>query len=329
MEVIGTVAATAQLLGMVMKVLESISQLHDLVKHVPGRYHSWNTELTTLGEMIYCIQRNPALQTFQVGRVIANISPKIEGLVLLCREHSPRSKAKPLKRVLTTLSACAVEPRILRRFESLEQDKTTLLLAINIHIVSNPPAIEDMSKQTYEKIREGSTENPSDAHADAGPPHQALVRVQKKDDNTDTPERRGAHTPGDQGEHPSARQYDTGESVAPQLGTGRRSSYKAIKLVGNSIVLGTSRGDGADFGDIDLKGHRHIVGDHERDVIGDVFKDRAHPGPKWTRGRRSRRNVSSSRSSVKGTSAKRGPSEVAFRGKAANKDDYGKPDHES
>lgn len=60
---------------------------------------------------------------------------------------------KPLKRVLTTFSACAVEPRILQYFESLEHDKTTLLLAINLRIVSNPLAIDEMPKRTYEKTK--------------------------------------------------------------------------------------------------------------------------------------------------------------------------------
>ncbi|KAI8955277.1 hypothetical protein F4801DRAFT_574863 [Xylaria longipes] len=329
MEFIGTVAATAQLLGMVMKILESISQLHDLIKHVPGRYHSWDIELTILGEMIYYIQRNSALQTFHVGRVIANIRPKIESLVLLCREHAPRPKSKPLKRVLTTLSACAAEPRILQRFESLEHDKITLLLAINLRIASNPLAIEDMSKRVYEEVRERSTEGPSGVHADSGPIHKTLVLVQKKDDDTDTTERRRSQAPGDSGQHhdmSSAHQYNTGEFVAPQQGIGRRSSYTTIKLVGNSIILGTSRGDGADFDGIDLNGYRHVVGDHERDVIGDVFKGRAHTGPKWARGRRSRQNISSPRSS---TSAKRGPSVMSLRGGAANKKDHSKTDCES
>ncbi|KAI1745220.1 hypothetical protein F4680DRAFT_401412 [Xylaria scruposa] len=329
MEVIGTVAATAQLLGMVMKILESISQLHDLVKHAPGRYRGWDAELTILGEMIYCIQVNPALQTFQVGRVIANISPKIESLVLLCREHCPRPEVKPLKRVLTALSACAIEPRILRRFESLEQDKSTLLLAINLHIASNPLAIEDMPSRAYEELREGSTENTSDTHDITGSLHKALILV-KKDDNTDTPKRRSVHTSDDQDKRhsmSSTRQYDAGESVAPQQGMGRRSSYTAITVLGHKNVLGTSKGDGADFKDVHVEGRCHVVGDHEHGVISNALK--ASTGPKRARGRRSRRNVSSLRSSTTQTSEKGSSSEVALRGRAANMDDYGKPKYES
>lgn len=81
MKVIGTAAATAQLLGMVIKILESIGQLQDLIQHMPSRYRSWDTELIILRDAIVCVQRDSTLHTIQVKRIIEHMGPKIKSLV--------------------------------------------------------------------------------------------------------------------------------------------------------------------------------------------------------------------------------------------------------
>lgn len=153
MEIVGTLAAATQLFGMFVNTLESLAQLHDLVKHLPGKYRRWDSELTMLRDTVNSILHNPALQSAGVSRVIGHMRPKIETLVLLCSKHASWPESKSLKRVLTTLSARTVEPRIVQGFESLEQDKTTLILAIHVCVVSNP-------METVESLRRAAGEMP-------------------------------------------------------------------------------------------------------------------------------------------------------------------------
>ncbi|KAI1419926.1 hypothetical protein F5Y12DRAFT_775429 [Xylaria sp. FL1777] len=158
MEVVGTVAATVQLVGMAMSILDSIAQLHDLIKCVPGRFQRWHTELDLLGETIKSIQHNAALQTFQVGRVMENMCPKIESLLILCKKHTPPSKASPIIKIIKNLSAHSVEPRIIEHLQSLEHDKTTLLLAIQLLPATN--STQDLCSTT----KAMSNYNPNTSH---------------------------------------------------------------------------------------------------------------------------------------------------------------------
>lgn len=131
MEAVGAVAATAQLVGMAMKTLELIANLHSIIKDVSARYEDWNTKLTTLEDLIRIIQGNPSLQTQSVERAIASMSLKVENLIVLCTMHVPRTGSRGLSKLLKCLTARAAEPRIHQSFQSLEQDKTSLLLVIN------------------------------------------------------------------------------------------------------------------------------------------------------------------------------------------------------
>ncbi|KAI0529951.1 hypothetical protein GGR58DRAFT_276574 [Xylaria digitata] len=132
MEVVGTVAATVQLVGLAMSILDSIAQLHDIINLVPDRYQRWHTELDVLGTTINCIQQDSALHTLQVNQVLENMSPKIKSLLRLCRRYTPPANASRIIKAIKILSAHAVEPRITEYLQSLEHDKTTLLLAIQL-----------------------------------------------------------------------------------------------------------------------------------------------------------------------------------------------------
>ncbi|KAI0107016.1 hypothetical protein GGR51DRAFT_163539 [Nemania sp. FL0031] len=283
MEVVGTVAATAQLVGMIMKIVESIATLHDLVKHVPGRYHRWEAELATLKETVCSIQNDSALQSVNVIRVILkDMNPKIEKLVLLCRKHSPRPKSKPVERVLTALSACAVEPHIIQTFESLEHDKT------HIRIASNPTNIirPETHVMRNNKTEENFTASPGKVNG-SSLTTTSFALVPRKSDNVSTQKLPVVHASHNM---PSMHQYSPEGFGASHRGNGRRSSYTAIKLVGNRVVVGTTRGDGANFDRVDIHGSHLVVGYHERGVVDGCVQSRS---PSSTRGadvRRHRRN---------------------------------------
>ncbi|KAI1146817.1 hypothetical protein F4825DRAFT_456113 [Nemania diffusa] len=276
MEIVGTLAAATQLFGMFVNTLESLAQLHDLVKHLPGKYRRWDSELTMLRDTVNSILHNPALQSAGVSRVIGHMRPKIETLVLLCSKHASWPESKSLKRVLTTLSARTVEPRIVQGFESLEQDKTTLILAIHVCVVSNP-------METVESLRRAAGE---------------------------MPERQAAHQ-----EMPFTPQYyNAGGFGTEQQGDSQRSRFTKIDVEGSGNIFGTSKGEGGDYEDIRIRGSNSFFGHHEEAVILMALQLRESNGTK--RGRNSKRAgvfkqassvrsraVSSSRSSTKKASS--------------------------
>lgn len=131
MEVLGAVAATGQLIGTVLTILDSINRLRESLKYAPARYQGWHTELDVLGETIACIRQNTLLQTRQVGRIVEGMAPKISKLTELCALYAPQPKLRFYARLSRALSAKGAEGRIFQYFDSLEHDKTTLILTIS------------------------------------------------------------------------------------------------------------------------------------------------------------------------------------------------------
>ncbi|OTA98069.1 hypothetical protein M426DRAFT_126694 [Hypoxylon sp. CI-4A] len=131
MEVIGTVAATGQLIGTLLGILETIAELRDFLKHAPARCKGWLTEINALSEAILCIRDKPMLQTSQVQRILEAMAPKIRALTKLCTQYAPEPKLKFIKRLARALLARTNESRIIQSFQSLERDKATLLLTIS------------------------------------------------------------------------------------------------------------------------------------------------------------------------------------------------------
>lgn len=148
MEVLGAVAATGQLIGTGFAILDAIDQLRDFLKHAPDRCQGWRCQLDALSGTICDIRQNSQLQTYQVKRIIEDIAPKISTLTKLCAHYAPepQPKSRLYKRLSKALSAKGIERRILQSFQSLEQDKTTLILSIST--IHGPKGEEMASDQT-------------------------------------------------------------------------------------------------------------------------------------------------------------------------------------
>lgn len=131
MEVLGAVAATGQLIGAAINILDSIARLRDFLQHAPARYQGWYTQLYNLGMAISNIRDSPRLQTRHVIYIIEGMAPKIESLADLCQRYYPHRRLKFLSKLNRVLFARGVEERIRQDFQSLEHDKTTLILTIN------------------------------------------------------------------------------------------------------------------------------------------------------------------------------------------------------
>ncbi|KAI1099111.1 hypothetical protein F4804DRAFT_322778 [Jackrogersella minutella] len=162
MEVLGTVAACGQLIGTAIKILDSIAQLRDYLRHAPARHRGWHTELAALHNILSYIRHHSNLQTCQVKGIIESIDFKIATLTNLCGRYMPVPNQQLFIKLNRALSARTVESKILQGFESLEHDKTTLLLVISTLRESTSaqsssrglPEIQDMQDTIY---RENTT----------------------------------------------------------------------------------------------------------------------------------------------------------------------------
>ncbi|KAK5633234.1 hypothetical protein RRF57_008948 [Xylaria bambusicola] len=158
MEVLGAVAAGAQLCGILFKAIDSTARLRDTLRHMPAQYKSWDNELAILEETISFINDSPSLHTESVRRLVDIITNKIEGLTTFCKEYSPPSQARFLTKLLWVPRARSIESRILQSFESLEHDKTTLILLISL---SNGSISIENFRQAIMGIQEKSSSQSS------------------------------------------------------------------------------------------------------------------------------------------------------------------------
>jgi hypothetical protein len=131
MEVIGGVAASAQLLGTVVRILNAIIDIRDYIQNASGRFQKWHAELVALTATVSCIKQSPRLHTANIGQILEGISQKMDQLGSLFTQFSLAPNLGPVKKIFKSFSASAVECRILQSFTALERDKTTLILTIN------------------------------------------------------------------------------------------------------------------------------------------------------------------------------------------------------
>ncbi|KAI1179341.1 hypothetical protein F4777DRAFT_600937 [Nemania sp. FL0916] len=131
MEVVGTVAAVAQLCGVLIKAIDSTAQLRDILRQGPAQYSCWVAELTALEEAMSVIKDSTSLHRREVMGLIAIINGKIENLTAICQKHRPPSEARFFTKLLWVPRSRSIQNQIVQNFESLEHDKTTLILLIN------------------------------------------------------------------------------------------------------------------------------------------------------------------------------------------------------
>ncbi|KAK5625325.1 hypothetical protein RRF57_001041 [Xylaria bambusicola] len=277
MEVVGTVAATAQLMGIAIGLLNSISQIHDLIKHVPDRYQRWHVELDLLGDAITCIQQNYALQTWQVRRVLENMLSKMQSLLKLCQTYAPPSKASWIIKILKNLSAHAIEPRIIEHLQSLEHDKTTLLLAIQLPIPSSKNEDCSINDKMPNSNLKGVTHNGPRVAGEGG--QQAVTEIVPR---PDLGLNRSLRCVGHTGTTQKIRDNDQkmkvpqnyrfitfGETTLPgTLNPGLNGaqyrnampSIKGIRIKGNRDYVGNAMGVEGTLEDIIVEGHDNAVG---------------------------------------------------------------------
>ncbi|KAI1390660.1 uncharacterized protein F4822DRAFT_157543 [Hypoxylon trugodes] len=262
MEVLGAIAATGQLVGTVFSILDSIAQLRDFLKHAPARYQGWRDELESLSATISGIRDDSSLHTCQVGRIIEAMEPKIDVLIRFCARYSLQPKPKLIKKLQRAFSARKAEARILQNFESLERDKTALILTITTQKKAN----------SVRHPRQSNRSTMSDPRREGFEGPHGSPRSKKDDRDYYRASPQGHYRPStDYTNYPEVVQcpspqpttiYSTESPRPVQESNRQRSVFKNVKRTGHNCLFGDTTGNGVEVDGYDAWGNGNIEGTH-------------------------------------------------------------------
>ncbi|KAI2467930.1 hypothetical protein F4781DRAFT_400278 [Annulohypoxylon bovei var. microspora] len=280
MEVLGAVAATGQLIGTAVAILESISQLRDFLRHAPARYQGWRDELAVLGDTITSIRDDRALHTCQVSRIIKSMAPKITRLTELCAPYTSQPKQfRLISKLNRARKARAVESCILQNFQSLEHDKTTLILTISTLSRATStehrekgqnmqPSNGDQSTRVKKETNITFDMSDMDSNRDA---NGAVLPYRHSPDshsrigyNSNSAHSRSS-TPDSTGSRALGPLYPSRNMSSQPLSSGQFVRFGNVRANGNQTIVGASHAYPsqrleADFKDVDINGNNTSVG---------------------------------------------------------------------
>ncbi|KAI0896259.1 hypothetical protein F4806DRAFT_466719 [Annulohypoxylon nitens] len=271
MEVLGAVAAAGQLLGTAMKLINSIAQLKDNLQHAPARCREWTTELAVLDGTLTDICQNTRLQaSHQIVRVMDVMTPKIDNLTNLCSCYIPNPKQNLIIRLNKAISARSLESKILQNFESLEHDKSTLLLTISTLKGLNSTSIEQFPR-TMDKTEE--QRQCEDTNSIDSSPSINLPDLEILPKNSQVMERSQPHSAAITTQDLMADNTNVTQLLALleqfakfQANNSPMNLFKNIKLKGNNCIFGTSRDACCHFDGAEVIGNGRLDGSHSEDV---------------------------------------------------------------
>ncbi|KAJ8132896.1 hypothetical protein O1611_g729 [Lasiodiplodia mahajangana] len=207
------------------------------------------------------------------------MKPKIESLVDLCKKYTPPSKANRVIKALRCLSAHKIEARIIEHLQSLEHDKTTLLITIQLldRSISTGylcPTDETMAENPRDSVRTYTNDTARD--------HILANRLQRSDDSdsshalmqitrTQTQHSRGQYQ---QNAYQQPHQYPGTTNGFPTsvpgtsqpAGTAQSSTFEEVKIIGSRSHVGNSVEGNSKFSRVALTGDDNMVGNHGSDV---------------------------------------------------------------
>jgi len=159
MEVIGVVAATTQLLGILMKVYTGIAELRDRMKFATARIQRFQDELACLGDIVCQILNNEALQIMpNLESILLSIGQKIATLNELLAKTFVGPKSPGFgTRVVRAFREKLSEGMVTQTFKEIERNKTTLLLILNISQPSHNMSLK--TSQASRRSDDMSTES--------------------------------------------------------------------------------------------------------------------------------------------------------------------------
>ncbi|KAI0437987.1 hypothetical protein F4803DRAFT_536488 [Xylaria telfairii] len=255
MEVLGAVAAASQLCGMLIQALDETARLRDLLRHAPTQYTRWNNELIILEEAISLIKANESLHTCTVMRLIEIITGKIKELTsFVCKNQPPLSDASFIKKLLWVPRARSIENRILQSFESLEYNKTTLILLINL---SNGSISVENFRTAIMDVQARSSNQAVCRHGQQTLQNVDLTGLIQKILASLQPASKTS--PDEDGE-----KKQPAESTQPTQ--VQHSVFEGITLKGNDSLFGSTIPTGITFREVNITGSRRVDGMHNADA---------------------------------------------------------------
>ncbi|KAI1643906.1 uncharacterized protein F4817DRAFT_348263 [Daldinia loculata] len=258
MEVLGAVAAAGQLVGTAVKILELIAELREFLKNAHGKCQGWLTQLTALDNAITDIRLNPTLHTSNILHIIEAMYPKVRDLGTLLPRYSPVSspglKIRFTTRMRGALSARTVEARIIQLFQSLEHDKTTLILTITT-------LNRSIARGSYAKMEQGKPVK-EDTHTTTqeisspnGPSHDIQMNQGRSGQ--------------EQNNHPA----EADQTVqSPSITSPKRGTHiENLDINGNGWILANSTERDMMMKDVKGNGHGTFAGAHDPQVMISLF----------------------------------------------------------
>ncbi|KAJ3456904.1 hypothetical protein MRS44_016927 [Fusarium solani] len=307
MEVVGAVAATFQLLGIIKKTVQVIAELQEHLQDSSSRVKGWQDELSTLSDTMACIRHSPRLHTGNIETVVISIAQRIGYLRQTFAQVSSAPDRSPVKKLFKAFSARAAESRILDSFAALERDKATLILTINTisgTILSEyfAQAKEDMPASWATDCRSGKWEEGGYAHTfcvagmDADRRRiESNIKFLERPNATDS--RLVLHAPVRCPSHnPTSSRHDADvtptsqarSSTSPPImndapNISQNASFQKIKIRGSSHFVGNSSGKpgNSTFEEVDIDGSGVVLGVLRSDPFL-VSQVTSRSGPGWT-----------------------------------------------
>ncbi|KAH7254394.1 hypothetical protein NW759_009558 [Fusarium solani] len=261
MEVVGAVAATFQLLGIIKKTVQVIAELQEHLQDSSSRVKGWQDELSTLSDTMACIRHSPRLHTGNIETVVISIAQRIGYLRQTFAQVSSAPDRSPVKKLFKAFSARAAESRILDSFAALERDKATLILTINT--ISGTILSEYFAQAKEDMPASWATDCRSESN----------IKFLERPNATDS--RLVLHAPARSSTSPPIM------NDAPNI--SQNASFQKIKIRGSSHFVGNSSGKpgNSTFEEVDIDGSGVVLGVLRSDPFL-VSQVTSRSGPGWT-----------------------------------------------
>jgi hypothetical protein len=139
LEIVGTLAATSQLIETISKLINAISELRESIRDGPKRFRGFREELIALNDTVRHLRYGTGFgqQAMQLITILKSIAVTIDDLNRLlnkCLVVPQSSFSKALWAIRTRETG----RRLLKTFSDLERKKTTLILTIQIMSSTTP-----------------------------------------------------------------------------------------------------------------------------------------------------------------------------------------------
>ncbi|KAL1630306.1 hypothetical protein SLS56_004978 [Neofusicoccum ribis] len=130
LEVLGAVASASQISFYVCNIVAAVQAIRRELREAPQRIQQRTKHLFFLLSIINSIQTNQLFHTSEVENHLKDIQERIYTLRLTLESNNKPLKDQSLRKVWRALETLRVETQILKSFDALESEKSSLLLFI-------------------------------------------------------------------------------------------------------------------------------------------------------------------------------------------------------